>query len=183
MEIKRCRGGMKPMHLVISLWVVFAAWRWGDWSKIYSYYPTMLYILVFSLQYSVLSHTFDYHLWKMGEEFFPNHLHVDLLYSYIVLPLATFLFLSNYPDEWKRKLLYYAKWIAIFVGLEWAGSHFESITYENDWNLYWSTLFNLITFPMLRFHYRHPFLSWPLSFFIMFVLIWFFEVPFIKDIE
>lgn len=171
------------MHLAITLWALFAAWRWGNWSRIDEYYPTMLYILIFDLQYNFMSHSFDYHLWKMDEELFPNHWHTDVIFSFIVLPVAAFLFLSNYPDEWKKKLLHYAKWIAIFVSLESVGLLFGSITYNNDWNLYWSILFNLVTFPVLRLHYLRPFLAWPVSITITLLLIWFFEVPLLDELK
>ncbi len=165
------------MHLLIALWALFAAWRWGDWSKIYHYYPTMLYIIIFDLQYNFMTHSFDFHLWKMDELFFPNHWYTDIISSYILLPVAAFLFLSNYPNEWKKKHLHYAKWITIFGLLESIGLMFESIKYENDWNLYWSLLFNLVTFPILRLHYLRPFLAWPVSIVITLLLVWFFEVP------
>jgi|GEM_PF-829164 len=165
------------MHLVIMMWSVVAAWRWCNWDNWMRYYPTMLYVTIFHLFYSYLSHLFDFHLWQVMGEWFPNHLLADVIYIFIVLPLTAFQFLSSYPQERLQRIWHYVKWILIYVGVEGVAYIFGRITYDNGWSLLWSAIFDAIMFPMIRFHFLKPAWAWPLSFVICVGFIWLFQMP------
>lgn len=144
------------MHIFVAVWVLLASWRWGDWKNFILYYPTMLYIALSNLLYVFFAHEF-FHLWELREDI-GNHAITFLIHVFIINPFSAFLFLSNYPSTLKSKILHTLKWIFLFLIVEWIGYKLEKITYHNGWNYWWSVLFIVVMFPMLRLHYVKP--SW-----------------------
>jgi hypothetical protein len=158
------------LHILISLWVLLASWRWGDWKNFKLYYPTMLYIALFNLLYVFFAHEF-FHLWELKSDI-GNHTTTFLLHSFIINPFSAFLFLSNYPSKFKSQILHTLKWIFLFLIVEWVGYKLGRIAYFNGWNFWWSVLFIMVMFPMLRLHYVKPVLTLFLSAVCTFVLLW-----------
>ncbi|UFJ39721.1 hypothetical protein LOK74_16900 [Brevibacillus humidisoli] len=163
------------MHFLIAGWIVFAAWKWGDWADWRRYHATMLYIALGNLMYHML--TKDHWLWKLQPDLLPTHVITEVIYTLIIFPLSAFLFLSNDPPDRKGKILHTVKWIIIYVGLEFIGMLTGRVLYQLGWNLFWSAVFNCIMFPMLRLHYHNPVLAYPLSFVIAVALLILFDIP------
>ncbi|WP_223702409.1 CBO0543 family protein [Sutcliffiella deserti] len=163
------------MHILITILAILAAWRWADWSRFSAFHATILYMSAMDLLYLVL--TVDDPLWILKSNIGVPHTIVTLLYTFVVFPSTVMLFLSNYPDIPFKKLFHYAKWIFIYIGVEWIGYLTGAIYYKNSWTLGWSLLFLIVMFPMLRLHFKKPILSYLLSFFIIVFLLYWFQVP------
>jgi hypothetical protein len=141
------------MNCIIGILVIILAYFKGDWKNWEKYYPTMLYTSLSSFVYEFISHS-HFHLWEL-ERSFLNLMGVHFIHNLIVNPLICFVFLSNFPNQFRVRIAYYVKWVILFLGAEWIASHFSILTYHNGWNLWWSFLFILIMFPMIRLHYVH----------------------------
>lgn len=163
------------MHILITVWAILAAWRWGNWRKFSQYHATMLYMSLMNLFYLFLTGT--YLLWRMQPEFGLPFTLMVALYTFIVFPCTVLLYLSHYPETLGRQILHIIKWIVIYIGVEWLGSLFSRISYGNGWHLGWSFIFVLIMFPMLRLHNQKPILAYLLSIAIIVLLLYVFDVP------
>lgn len=156
----------------IVIWAMLAAFKWGDWKRIDKYYPTLLFLAVGNLIYEFIAHN-KFHLWKLqGNRFIPEML-ADIIYLFFIVIPAILTYLSQFPQTTKHKMIYVAKWILIFTLIEWVGwRYFYVINYHHGWNIWWSFLFNIIMFPMLRLHYlsfkKALLLSVPCTFFYLF---------------
>jgi len=149
---------------------------WGDRKNWREYYPTMLYIAVGNLLYNYLTN--NYRLWVTNPDFtWMNHIRIEILYSLLLLPANAFLFLSKYPTKRTAKIVYYSIWIGIYVAVEWFYYRTGRIEYHNGWNMWWSVVFNLVMFPMLRLHHLKPMLALGISLVISLIYIYLFQVP------
>ncbi|WP_257348861.1 CBO0543 family protein [Pseudalkalibacillus decolorationis] len=163
------------MHIAYTIWALLAAWRWADWNNWREYHTTMLYMPLMNLLYLFFCN--DYLLWKIKPEFGLTYTFIEILYTFIIFPTTVLLFLSNYPEGQVNKLFHYLKWIFIYICLEWIGSSFDRIGYSNGWNIGWSFGFLLFMFPMIRLHYKRPFLAYVISVVIIILLLSLFNVP------
>ena len=158
------------MHILLLVIILVLSIKKGNWKDWELYYPTMLYISLSSTLYEFISHS-QFHLWELQEKGFLSHMNVHYIHSLIINPLVAFIFLSNYPEGWSKKLTYTLKWIIAFLIAEWFGTKFHLLHYHNGWNLGWSSLFLVIMFPMLRLHYLHKILAICFSVCIVFFLL------------
>ncbi|OXM87701.1 CBO0543 family protein [Paenibacillus rigui] len=143
------------------LWII-SSFKLVHWRLWYTYYPTALYAAIGNLLYEVICD--DYPLWQMEPNGLPNQTMPEILLIVIGMPLSTLVFLSHFPEQrFIKQLLYIIGFVLLFLVMEWISVHYGSITYHNGWNLYWSILFDLIMFPLLRIHYRNPLLCLCLS--------------------
>lgn len=140
-------------ELVIALWSLIVSFFKGDWKNLDKYYPTLLYFTVGNLAYEYIAH-FKFHLWRMnGKGIFPEIIADFILLFLIAIP-AILVYLSNYPSTRKARIIHVVKWILIFTAVEWVGGTLLGLMkYENGWSIWWSFLFNIIMFPMLRLHF------------------------------
>jgi hypothetical protein len=163
------------MHMAIAICAVISAGIWGDWRNWKRYYPTLLYILTVSMVYEFL--TKEYSIWKFKPDFLLNDTYVVFVYAVISVPFTVFIFLSRYPSNWGKKILHYAWWTFVYIGVEWMLQKTGRITYEHKWSLWWSLIFDVIMFPMLRLHYKKPPVALVLSVLIISGYMFFFKVP------
>lgn len=163
------------MHIAITVWAILAAWHWGDWKNLNQYHATMLYMPFMNLFYLFLTST--YPLWRLQPDLGLPFTIVVALYSFIVFPCTVLIYLSHYPDPPKKQILHIIKWVVIYIGVEWVGNMLTRITYGHDWHLGWSFLFVLVMFPMLRLHYKKPILAYLVSFFVIVLLLYLFDIP------
>lgn len=163
------------MHVAISLFTIFAVWKWGDWRQWEKYHTTMLFIALGNLIYNFL--TAGWFLWRLEADFLTNHSLTEMLYTIIVFPGSVLIFLSNFPTTTIRKVLHILTWIAIYVSVEWVFLFTKHISYQYGWNFWWSVLFNLVMFPILAVHHKRPLLAYLLSIPVIVFVLWYFEVP------
>lgn len=169
------------MHIAITIWAITASWRTWNWERFHKFHATILYISVMNLLYILF--TMGYPLWRMEPELGFPFLVIDMLYTFIIFPCTAILFLSHYPKSVKGQVYHYLKWILIYIIVEWIGSLFTRITYDNEWNLWWSLLFLVMMFPMFRLHYKKPLLAYLLTLIITTVILYHFKVPWNIPVE
>jgi hypothetical protein len=156
-------------HIAINLWAFIASLRWGDWKNINTYYTTILYMIIGNLIYFYLYG--EDTLWN----FLPDRSDKfdtlrEMLYMFVAFPCSILIYLSNFPAKSIGKVLHIIKWIVIYSGLEWVGSHFGFVDYDSGWNQWWSVGFNCIMFPMLFLHLKKPYIALLISVLIVIVL-------------
>jgi hypothetical protein len=163
------------MHLVIALFTIFAVWRWADWKNWKKYQPSMLYITSGGLLYEYL--TRGYNLWLFHPDFLYNQTITVIVYAVVTMPLSILIFLSHYPQKHMKQILYILKWVMIYSAVELALQLFGRITYQHGWNFWFSVLFDVVMFPMIRLHHVKPLLAYFISLVIIILLMICFKVP------
>ncbi|MED3563812.1 CBO0543 family protein [Bacillus xiapuensis] len=143
------------------LWII-AAFKFADrnWMP---YYPTLLFAALGNALYEVIC--FKYQLWKMEPNGLPVAMIPILLLTLIGMPFSTWIYLSKYPFEKGLipQSLYIAFFVAIYTLLEFLSVKGGAITYHHNWNLFWSVLFVIAMFNILRIHYQKPVIALILS--------------------
>ena len=152
-------------HIVVIVVIILSSLKWGSWNRWREFLPTIYYFSFFNMFYQYISYTMKA-VWEL-DGFFINMFVTDSLYTTIAYPCLVVLFLSNYPEEIRLKILYYLKYIGVATIIEWAAGKMDSIEYFEGWNLWWTILFYFIMFPMLRLHYRNPVRALMLSIFVI----------------
>lgn len=161
------------MHCILVILAIILSYFKGDWKNWEKYYATMLYISVSSFIYEFISHS-HFHLWEL-ERGLLNLMGVHLMHNIVINPLIGFVFLSNFPNKSKDIIFYYAKWIVLFWTVEWIASRLSIISYHNGWNIWWSFVFVIIMFPMIRLHYLHKLRALILSVIIATIYLFLFD--------
>jgi hypothetical protein len=167
--------GVVKMHLGIALFTIWAAWRLGDWRNWEKYHSTMAYITIGGLLYEYI--TGQNSLWLFHPDFLYNQKITVIVYSVLTMPLTVLIFLSRYPEDvLKKQAFYITKWICVYTLVElvllWTGR----ISYQHGWSIYYSVLFDIMMFIMLRLHYKKPLLSYGISILIIIFLIYWFDI-------
>jgi hypothetical protein len=163
------------MHLTLSAFMIYAVWRWGDWRNWQKYHTSMMYFALGNLLYNYL--TSAHFLWRLAPDAWTNYTITEMLYTFIVFPATSLLFLSNFPQGIMRQLKHYAVWIVLYISVESLFTVTGRIEYQYGWNLGWSALFNVLMFPMLRLYYLKPLLAYPVSAGLCDMWLWLFNIP------
>ncbi|WP_139491197.1 CBO0543 family protein [Brevibacillus dissolubilis] len=165
------------MHFLLSLWCIFAVWKWADWRNWEKYHTVMLYMALGNLTYNFL--TYKHWLWKLKPDVFPDHVATEIAYTFIIFPATALLYLSKYPEGqsfWKQ-VRFMLRWVTIYVGMELIGAWTGRIIYQYGWNLAWSAFFDCIMFPMLRLYQVRPLLAYIISVGIATFFLMMFDIP------
>lgn len=173
--------GKKSMHLILGVITLLAAWRYGDWKNWRQYHHTMMYFAMGNLLYNFL--TANHFLWKLKPDFLPNHSLTEMVYTFVTFPATALMFLSAYPEQYKKLIGHYLKWIGIYIGVEWFFMITDRILYQHGWSLYWSILFDFTMFPMLRLFHKKPLLAYVISLLMCIFWVLLFKVPVNVPIE
>ncbi|MFC4322740.1 CBO0543 family protein [Litchfieldia salsa] len=163
------------MHILLSIIMIAILWKsglWRDWQK---YHTVMLYFVMGNLLYNFL--TANYFLWRLDADFISNHTLTEMLYTFIIFPITTLLFMGNYPVGKRKILLHYLWYISWYVFVEWIFSKAGYIEYQYGWNILWSAFFDCFMFPMLRLFYKKPIIAYLISIVIGAFFLWWFKVP------
>jgi hypothetical protein len=163
------------MHVGISLFIIFAVWRFGDWRNWEKYHSVMLYFALGNLIYNFL--TAGHFLWRLDADFISNHTLTEMLYTLIVFPATSLLFICNYPKGKMKVFLHYVYWISMYAGVELVMTLTGHIEYKYGWSLVWSVGFDCLMFPMLRLYYKRPLIAYLLSVPIGIFFLWYFDIP------
>lgn len=166
------------MHILIASILGVTAYFKGNWKEWSKYIHTIFYVVNLNLLYEVLCR--DKLLWIYTPSFFPkSQIITTLIYSFIVLPCITLIFLSNYPFEEKTKnqTLYILKWILGSFIIESIFIYFDNIDLKNGYKSWMEPLFYLAMYSMIRLHFSRPFLTYSLSFVIIIFLLNVFHIP------
>ncbi|WP_010283042.1 CBO0543 family protein [Bacillus timonensis] len=169
------------MHLVYNVVLLLAAFKWGDWRGWREYYPTILFFIMGDLLKNVLFH--DYWIWTFHETMFAknilvNHTFISLLIMFIAYPATVLIYLGRFPETKWKKPLWIGLWVFLYVIVEYISlQYFHLITHHHGWSMYWSILFNLVMFMMLRLHQKQPLLALGVSVIWILFLLYMFPIP------
>lgn len=160
------------MKLLLPLIWILLAYKWSDWRNWKSYYPTILFFIVGDVIYYFVA--YNHPLWEttstmLGVTF------TALLMCVTVWPSSTLLYLTHFPLVGKlKKTLYILIWVVIFTLVELVCSWFGNFKYSNGWNIWWSILFDIVLFPLLKIHHEKPPIAWALAFILGTTVIYYF---------
>lgn len=171
------------MHLIIGVIFILASFKWGDWGKWREYYPTILFFIVGDLLYNFL--LADYPMWifqpsQLEVNILPNHTLVSLYTMITYYPASIIIFLYKFPyhQHHLKKLGYILAWSIFYILLEFVEYTIaDTISYQHNWNIGWSFLFNILMFVILAIHHLHPRRALAISFFVIVGLCLLFQVP------
>lgn len=140
--------------LVIVVYILFAKF-FVDWKNWRSYYPTIQYFIICNLLYNFIFYNHTLWRYKAVTVDWLNHTFIDISFSFIIIPVVIMIYLRYYPKG-KKQYFYVGIWIAYFTCLEYLFYKKGLFIYENNWNVFWSFIFNLILFAIVRIHYKSP---------------------------
>jgi hypothetical protein len=174
-------GDRHVMHIVLAILMIAAVWVRGDWRNWEKYHTVMLYFAVGNLTYNFL--TANHFLWRLDSDIISNHTLTEMLYTFIIFPGTSLLFICNYPTKRLRVIIHYLYWIILYVGVEWIMTKTGHIDYQYGWSLLWSAGFDILMFPMIRLFYKKPLVAYLLSVPIAIFFLWYFNIPVHVPIE
>jgi hypothetical protein len=163
------------------VWLVILL-KWGDWRNWKKYYPTILFFILGDFIYLYLLSD-QYPMWRYNPQGYDKEVgitnaHVSLSVMAIKYPATILIYLSRFPDsnKWKQTV-YILFWVFLYAINEIIDLNANLIKHYNGWNLWWSIIFNTVTFIILRIHFTSPLLAWIISLGFI-VLLWnIFNVP------
>lgn len=170
------------VNLVYAMIWFFALYKWGDWRNWDKYYPTLLFFMLWDLVYLGLLAD-SYPMWSYNPPESDKNLGitstiVSLSVMVVKYPATVLIYLATFKNKTLLlKVANYGFWIGIYSINEWVDMKFNLIKYSNGWSFWWSVLFNLFLFFILKVHYKNPIVAWPLSVVFMLFLWFYFDVP------
>lgn len=168
------KGSDRMSFAIISAIGIGICWKWGNWRNWREYYPTILFVFLANLAYVLL--TDDKPLWTFGMLSY-RYPFVNLIIMVLLYPGTVILYLTFYPKAWQKQIVYILLWVVIYLAVEVAAYFTRGFEYFNGWTVYYSFIFNLIMFPLIRLHYKKPLLAWPISAILAIIVIWWFRIP------
>ncbi|WP_423800878.1 CBO0543 family protein [Neobacillus sp. SAB-20_R2A] len=155
--------------LVVGVYIIFAK-VFVDWKRWREFYPTVQFYIICNLLYNFLF--YQHTLWRYKAVTLPwlNHTLIEITFSLFIVPIVLFIYLQYFPKG-KKKYVYLGFWVTYFSVIELIFEKKGLFVYENGWNLWWSILFNLITFTIIRVHHKNPITAFIISFPIIVVLL------------
>ncbi|MFD1039248.1 CBO0543 family protein [Virgibacillus byunsanensis] len=169
------------MHFLYNVLFLLAGFKWGDWKRWRYYYPTILFLICVDLLKNFL--LYDYRMWTYQETFFgenilQNHTFINLVIMAIVYPSTVLIYLGRFPQERRKQIFWFSLWILIYWIVEYINlTYLDLINHHNDWNMWWSFLFLIVMFLMLKIHHKNPLLAWGLSVIFILILWIVFDIP------
>jgi len=145
--------------------------KWGDWKNWRKYYSTILYVIIWVLFYEFFYK--EYPLWR-----FKNNTFSVLLIMCISFPSSILLYLPYVEKQsMTKQILHIALWTFLFSLFEAISIATHTISYYHGWNFCYSIGFNVLTFCMIRLHYKNALLAWPISVFLFIAAMIIFRLP------
>ncbi|MDQ0897483.1 hypothetical protein QFZ80_001311 [Paenibacillus sp. V4I7] len=161
--------------IALAIIFILAGWRWGDWRHWQTYHSTILYYLLGDIFYMVL--TSHYPLWQ-HQPWPPIHSYIGVeIGCFVCFASTTLIYLGLFPNGVGKSILWIGFWVVIYSLIEVIYMFCDAIKYFNGWNLFYSVLFNMIMFPLLRLHFFRPLLTYIISIPIAIAILVIFQVP------
>jgi hypothetical protein len=153
---------------------IAVCWKWGDWRHWEKYYPTVLYLLIGDFVVDILM--YNKPLWGFGA-LIERYPFIDIATMLLIYPSTVILYLTWYPKEFAKKIVYILMWVGIYLAIELISYATGGFCYHSGWTIWYSVLFNAGMFPLLALHYKKPLLVWPISVILCFLMLWWFRIP------
>ncbi len=143
--------------------------KWKNWRD--AFIPS-LFFAVFNLYYQLLCHTTDRWLWEIARPIV-NEFLTETIYTFILFPCWTILFISYFPAE--KKTSYILKWSIISVVIEYFAKEMGFFNYTNGWNIGWTFFFYFTMYTVLRLAQSKQLQALLVSFSIILFYLWIFD--------
>jgi hypothetical protein len=167
--------------VVIVVYILFAI-KFVKWKKWKEYYPTIQFYIICNLLYNFLFYQHTLWKYKAVTVDWLNHTLIEIAFTLFIVPVVLMLYLDYFPKEKGRGFLYLMIWVAYFSVIEYLFKTKGLFVYENGWSTWWSLLFNIITFTVIRIHYKNALAAFLVSVPIIAILLLFFH-PALHDLK
>ncbi|WP_144475413.1 CBO0543 family protein [Cytobacillus oceanisediminis] len=167
--------------VVIVVYIIFAI-KFVKWKKWKEYYPTIQFYIICNLLYNFLFYQHTLWKYKAVTVDWLNHTLIEIAFTFFIIPVVLMLYLEYFPKEKGRGFLYLMVWVAYFSVIEYLFKTKGLFVYENGWSTWWSLLFNIITFTVIRIHYKNALAAFLVSAPIIAILLLFFH-PALHDLK
>lgn len=164
-------------HIFLSIISIFICYKFGDWTNWSKYYSTILFFILNSVIYALL--TYNHPLWLYESPFFHKTLS-DLLICLTVYPCTVMVFIPHFPKKITKSIPYITFWVALYSILEFISIKLGYFNYYNGWSIWFSVIANYIIFAMLILHYKKPLHAWLVVLISPFVLFYIMKIPYNK---
>jgi hypothetical protein len=131
---------------VLGIASMVVCWKWCNWRNWKEYYPTILFFIFGNLVYVLAQRK---PLWHFGE-ISKQYPIFDIYMMLCPYPSTTVLYLSSLV----KQALYILFWACIYTAAEIIPNLTGGFAYSNGWNLFYSVLFDIIMFLLLRLHFK-----------------------------
>ncbi|WP_079509226.1 CBO0543 family protein [Mesobacillus jeotgali] len=161
------------MYLVISAAAfITIGYFCIDWEKWKDFYPTIQFYIICNLMYNIIF--FNHTLWAYSPRTsWLNHTYIDLVFSFIIIPIVIMIYLDHIPASFKLKILYGTGWIILFTVIEYLFQKTGLFIYDNGWEIMSSAIFNIIMITVLGIHFKRPLAGILLAIPIIAILLYF----------
>ncbi|WP_354670028.1 CBO0543 family protein [Paenibacillus sp. BSR1-1] len=168
------------MRIILYSAFIFAAYKWGDWKNWRKYYPTFLFWIGGDFFYNALLR--NHRFWNftkgiIGDDILHGHLIISLFVMFFSYTSTLLIYLGRFPHQRLKQLFWILLWVLIYTFIEISSNKLNSIEYHYGWNIYWSLLFNIIMFTVLKIHVSKPWLAWIISILFLIFLSNIFNLP------
>ena len=133
------------MYILINVFYLIVAFKWGDWRNWRVYYPTILFFIMGDFLYNFL--LYKKSMWLFHDLILPNHTIITILAMVVSYSATVLIYLGRFPEDWNKRFIWFLLWIGIYLSVEYFNSRFGFITYHNGWNIWWSTIY--------RYYFRY----------------------------
>lgn len=143
---------------VIIVWIVLGLVlvKWKSWKE---YYPTVLYYCTANLLYEFLYYNHTLWAFKAITTGSINHTMILMAFVFVIIPIAIMIYLQRFPLKLSAQAAYVTIWTFFFSIIEFLFFKMGMFVYEHGWNIWFSVLFDLGMFIMIRLHYKKPLLA------------------------
>ena len=162
------------LKILIAVLFAAACWKWGAWKRWREFYPTILFVIIGDLIYNFIFYNFP--LWEYNKLI--NHTISDLFFAFFVYPSVVIVFLTRLPSGFWKQAFYVLLWSLAYMALEYVSLLLGGIEYANGWTILWSLGLYLLGFTLIRVHWRHPFIVWPIAIAFLVLTAYLFKIPF-----
>jgi hypothetical protein len=159
------------MYLILVL-VVYGifAYFFVDWKNWKLYYSTIQYFIICNLLYNFIFYNHTLWRYRAVTVEWLNHTFIEIAFSFFIVPVVIMIYLRYFPKG-KKRFLYVGIWVSYFTVIEYLFYKKGLFVYENNWNPFWSGVFNVILFVVVRIHYKNPLKAFLISAPIIIILL------------
>ncbi|WHX64536.1 CBO0543 family protein [Peribacillus frigoritolerans] len=99
-----------------------------------------------------------------GVHILRNDLIISLIIMFLAYPSTIMIYLGRFPQSKRKQSFWIAFWFFLYSSIELINlKYLDLINHYNGWNIWWSVLFNIFMFSILRIHFKKPLLAWRVS--------------------
>ncbi len=161
-------------RITLAVLSVLACLKWGSWRRWKEFYSTILYGIIGDLAYNFVF--YNHLLWQY--ENFINHTVSDLFNAFLVFPWIIIIVFSHWPQGKLKQTAYILAWSVGLSATEYVSVLLGYFSYHNEWNIFWSAAVYVGAFILLRLHFKHPLIVWPISAALTAVIAVVFKLPY-----